>query len=160
MKVELLVRDRQIDELNAKLAKALSGKHASNENALRAKDDEIDKLNNMVKEIQQERQTAEFQVSALRTEINGLNSEVNSKSDEAEKVQVALQEEIEVIRKEVELKSRGMDDLKGDMGSLSKIIQDMTAVNNELNEKVSGQNAEMEKLNADNFSLKARAETA
>jgi len=47
---------------------------------------------------------------------------VNSKSDEAEKVQVALQEEIEVIRKEVELKSRGMDDLKGDMGSLSKII--------------------------------------
>ena len=35
----------------------------------------------------------------------------------------------------------------------------MTAVNNELNEKVSGQNAEIEKLNADNFSLKARGET-
>ena len=52
-----------------------------------------------------------------------------------------------------------MDDLKGDMGALSKIIQDMTTVNNELNEKVSSQNQEIEKLNADNFSLKARTDT-
>ena len=52
-----------------------------------------------------------------------------------------------------------MDDLKGDMGALSKIIQDMTTVNNEMNEKVISQNKEIEKLNADNFALKSRTDT-
>jgi small-conductance mechanosensitive channel len=51
-----------------------------------------------------------------------------------------------------------MEDLKGDMAMLSKIVADMTALNNELNEKISGMNKDLEVLNADNFQLKAKSE--
>jgi uncharacterized small protein (DUF1192 family) len=51
-----------------------------------------------------------------------------------------------------------MDDLKDDMAMLSKIVKDMTALNNELNEKISGLNSDVERLNADNFQLKAKAD--
>jgi outer membrane murein-binding lipoprotein Lpp len=44
------------------------------------------------------------------------------------------------------------------MAHLSKIVQDMTALNNELNEKVVAMNNEMEALNTENFQAKVKAE--
>jgi len=44
------------------------------------------------------------------------------------------------------------------MVHLSKIVQDMTGLNNELNEKVASLNEELERLNEENFSAKKKAE--
>jgi dynactin complex subunit len=41
------------------------------------------------------------------------------------------------------------------MEQLSKIVQNMTQLNSELDQKISGLNTEIEKLNATNFQLKS-----
>jgi hypothetical protein len=46
------------------------------------------------------------------------------------------------------------------MAQLAKIVQDMTTLNNELNQKVISMNSEMEGLNADLFQYKVKAEHA
>jgi chromosome segregation ATPase len=58
------------------------------------------------------------------------------------------------------LSQRQLADAKEDMAHLSKIVGDMTQLNNELNEKVTTMNREMEQLNSAIFESKAKAETA
>jgi chromosome segregation ATPase len=99
----------------------------------------------------EERNTLQHQVSDLQTELSATQDRHANELEEQELLQSALQEEIEVGKKELELKDRQLDDSKGDMAMLSKIVKDMTALNNELNEKISGMNAELEKLNSENF---------
>lgn len=41
---------------------------------------------------------------------------------------------------------------------MSKIVQDMTGLNNELNDKVASLNVELERLNSENFAVKKKAE--
>lgn len=41
---------------------------------------------------------------------------------------------------------------------MSKIVQDMTGLNNELNEKIASLNVELERLNSENFAVKKKAE--
>ena len=58
----------------------------------------------------------------------------------------------------MELKENLINDQKGDLAQLSKIVGDMTTLNRELNEKISSLNEDIETLNSDNFSLKSKAE--
>jgi len=41
---------------------------------------------------------------------------------------------------------------------MSKIVQDMTGLNNELNDKVANLNVELERLNHENFEVKKKSE--
>ena len=73
-------------------------------------------------------------------------------------IQEGLQDELEEAKAQLNLKNDQMEDTKGDMTQLAKIVQDMTALNNELNQKVSSMNSEMEKVNSDMFQCKLKAE--
>ena len=51
-----------------------------------------------------------------------------------------MQEEVDVIKKQLDLKDSAIAESQGDLGALSKIVQDMTMLNRELNEKISSLN--------------------
>ena len=72
----------------------------------------------------------------------------------------AMEQENEDLKKQMQLRDKQSIDTKNDLAHLSKIVQDMTQLNNELNEKVSELNSQMELNNSENFATKKKAENA
>ena len=154
-KSELASRDKHIDELNRRI---LDLEQLCKNKKQSTKDVDHEKVYKDINDLLVDNHNLQNRCLFFETQLNSEKEKTVKANEEGELLQEALNEEVEDLKKQGTLKDQQHEDTKQDMVHLSKIVQDMTGLNNELNEKVASLNEELERLNEENFSAKKKAE--
>lgn len=132
----------------------------SNSKAMREKINENERLAAENKGLVKELHDLSESIHEYQNQLTFSKEDFDNEKHELELLQEAMEQENEDLKKQMQLRDKQSIETKNDLAHLSKIIQDMTQLNNELNEKVVDMNAQMEMLNSENFATKRKAENA
>jgi chromosome segregation ATPase len=158
LKEQLLLRDKRIDELNAKML----GVEAKVKVKTRAS---LAKLKEQVNSLQSELHNSQLAylksteaIAQLRAESAEWKDKYEDEKESGELLSGALTEEIEGVKAELGQKKAQLLEMKKDIQQLSKIIQDLTKLNAELNGKIDSINKDTATMNSDYFTAIAKSE--
>jgi hypothetical protein len=158
VKAQIQARDRQIVILSERLftqmaySKRKSAEDDKSKSTLIAGlQGEISTLNSSISHLQASLSQA---LTTEHAELQALRSE----KEQLILLQEALQEELETTKLQITHRDRTLRESKSDLSQLAKIVNEMTGLNKDLNEKVEKLNRDMEQVNAENFQNRTRVE--
>ena len=156
---QVQARDVQISILREKLfdVSARARVCAGSEEA-RSKDSLIGVLQLQVDALTSTATEQQTTIGELLLRENRELTRVTEEKEQAGMLLEAMQEELEGTKLKLTQRERMLQDSKGDLAQLAKIISDMTGINKELNEKIVGLNRDMEEINTANFQYKVKVE--
>ena len=153
---QLVTRDQYIEKLKERLIDVKTEAKAGDGEGIRAKE-------RLIQQICKEKLDLVKMVQSLEEEIHRRDKDSGLRDGE----KTALKAEIEEIRTQnaalqgqIHTKEALIESMKADLSQLSEIIQGMTALNTDLNDKVLKQNEEMEDRNREYYEAIAKSQHA
>lgn len=155
---QLEQRDRRIEELNARTIAAESKIKLASRASMTKLKEQVAKYQQDLHSSQVARLKYEDAIAQLRTELAEWKAKAEDEKESGALLNEALTEETEGLKAELEQRKSQSNEMKKDIIQLSKIIQDMTKLNSELNAKIDNQNRETATMNSNYFTAVAKAE--
>ena len=153
---QLQVRDRYIEVLKSKLIEICveSLEHES----VASKDRSIQSLMTEKTELLRKLHENEAILQQNQLELDQLRQGINSEKENLEQKVEVLTEETERLKGELSGKQALIASMKSDLVQLSTIIEEMTTLNNDLNEKITVVNGDMEKKSIEFYQAMSKAQ--
>ena len=155
---QLKVRDRYIEVLKSKLIDVCVESRGLEHESLAAKDRLVQSLLAEKAELIRQVQSTEALVTENQAELEQLRLGVSVEKGNLESRIEGLNGEVERLKGELEARNELGVGMKADLVQLSKIIQEMTTLNSELNEKVAGMNTDLERKTVEHYQAISKAQ--
>lgn len=155
---QLKVRDRYIEVLKAKLIDVCVESRGLEHESMAAKDRLVQTLLAEKAELIREVQTTESLTQANQTELDQLRQGLNAEKAVLESRIETQTAEIERLKGELQARDELAVTMKADLAQLSKIIQEMTSLNADLNDKVAVMNTDLERKSVEHYQAISKAQ--
>lgn len=155
---QLKVRDRYIEVLKSKLIDVCVESRGMEHESIAAKERLVQTLLSEKAELIKQVQATEALVQVNQVELDQLRQGLSTEKTALETRIEILTAEIEQLKGELEARNQLSQTMKADLAQLSKIIQEMTTLNSDLNEKVAAMNTDMERKNVEHYQALSKAQ--
>lgn len=155
---QLKVRDRYIEVLKSKLIDVCVESRGMEHESIAAKERLVQTLLSEKAELIKQVQATEALVQVNQVELDQLRQGLSTEKTALETRIETLTAEIERLKGELEARNQLSQTMKADLAQLSKIIQEMTTLNSDLNEKVAAMNTDMERKNVEHYQALSKAQ--
>ena len=155
---QLKVRDRYIEVLKSKLIDVCVESRGMEHESIAAKERLVQTLLGEKVELIKQVQATEALVQVNQVELDQLRQGLSTEKTALETRIETLTAETERLKGELEARNQLSQTMKADLAQLSKIIQEMTALNSDLNEKVAAMNTDMEHKNVEHYQALSKAQ--
>jgi chromosome segregation ATPase len=155
---QILQRDRRIDELNARVLAAEAKGKAKNKASSTKQKELVKKLTQDLYNAQVFRLKSDDMIAHMRTEVSEWKAKAEDEKEAGELLSEALTEQVEGHKAELAQKKVQISEMKKDILQLSKIIQDMTKLNAELNAQIDATNRDTARINSSYYAAVAKGD--
>lgn len=155
---QIMQRDRRIYDLNMQLLQLQAASQAKSKGRLTKLKEQVTNLQSALQTSELGRLQLEETVGTLRKEVADWKSKAEEAQETGSLLSEALTEETEGLKAELEARRSQTGEMKQDIMQLSRIIQEMTKLNTELNAKIDSVNQDTATRNTDYYTAVAKAE--
>ena len=141
-KTEINTRDAYIDELNKRIIELEAVLTEKGKTTTRELD--FDKIQTDMKNMMTENHNLQNRCSHLENMMSVEKGRANKVEDQQFTKYEELRIELEEAQNQINLKEKELEDSKDDLVQINQVVLDMTKLNNDLNEKITGLNESME----------------
>jgi len=155
---QLTLRDARLEEYQARIV-ALEGElKVSSGDVVAVKNRQIQSLQEEHSALAGRLEAAETAKAAVEGELRRAVSALREEKENLEIVADGLTEELEATKTKLRLKEEQTQGMRQDLVQLSKIVQEMSKLNAELNEKINEMNKDLEVKNAEHYTATVKAQ--
>ena len=155
---QLQARDALITQLNERLVSSAALAKKADTDSAAAKDKQLKTLLEERSALTKSLKAADEKLVELERQVQNSEQRLEDEKAEIEILNAALTEESEAQKSQLQDRAEQLRAAKADVVDMSSIVQDLTKLNAELNEKIKALNEEMERNNTEHYQAVKKAE--
>ena len=154
----LKARDAVIEDLRKRVLQLATQAKRLDTESFAAKEKQLKLLLEDKASLLKQQKGLESSLSDLQSQLQALDSKHQEALQTQQLLSDALTEEGEKLKSQLMERSEQLNSAKADVAQMSSIVQEMTSLNSELNEKILKMNQDMEQVNKTAFEASAKAQ--